>query len=98
MTTEATTPTLENFVRFTGFQPRVATRLFAPVKLVVAGLLIAGLAVPALSVAGAAATVLISLVYLARLLAPRRRDPAGLVGFMLFGLIGATLLAVRLIG
>ena len=31
-------------------------------------------------------------------LTPRRRDPAGLVGFMLFGLIGATLLAVRLIG
>jgi hypothetical protein len=90
--------TLENFVRFTGFQPRVATHVFAPVKLVLAGLLVAGLAAPALSIAGAAGTVLISLVYLARLLAPSRRDAAGIVGFALFGLIGATLLAVRLVG
>ncbi len=90
--------TLENFVRFTGFQPRVATRLFAPVKLAVAGLLIAGLAVPVLSIAGAVGTVLISLGYLARLLAPGRRDPAGLVGFTLFGLIGVALLTVRLVG
>jgi hypothetical protein len=90
--------TLENFVRFTGFEPRVATHLFAPVKLAVAGLLMAGVAAPALSVAGAAGTVLISLVYLARLLAPGRRDPAGVVGFALFALIGATLLTLRLAG
>jgi apolipoprotein N-acyltransferase len=90
--------TLDSFVRFTGFRPSVATRLFAPVKLAVAGALIAGLAVPALSVAGAVGTVLISLVYLVRLLAPSRRDPAGIVGFTLFGLIGAMLLTVRLIG
>jgi len=76
----------------------MATRLFAPLKLAVAALLIAGLAVPALSVAGAAGTVLISLAYLARLLAPSRRDVAGLVGFTLFGLLGVALLAVRLVG
>jgi hypothetical protein len=89
--------TLENFVRFTGFQPQVATRLFAPVKLALAALLIAGLALPALGVAGAAGTVLISVAYLARLLAPGRRDAAGIVAFALFGLIGATLLTVRLL-
>jgi hypothetical protein len=89
--------TLENFVRFTGFQPQVATRLFAPAKLTLAGLLIAGLALPGLSVAGAAGTILISLAYLARLLAPSRRDTAGIFGFALFGLIGATLLTVRLL-
>jgi hypothetical protein len=89
--------TLENFVRFTGFQPRAATHVFAPVKLAVAGLLIVGLALPALSVAGAAGTVLISLVYLARLLAPRRRDAAGIVAFALFGLMGAALLTLRLL-
>lgn len=90
--------TLENFVRFTGFQPGVATHLFAPVKLAVAGLLIAGLAVPALSVVGAAGTVLISVVYLVRLLPPSRRDPAGVAGFTLFAVIGVALLTVRLIG
>jgi hypothetical protein len=90
--------TIENFVRFTGFQPRVATHVFAPIKLAVAGLLIAGLAVPVLSLAGAVGTVLISLVYLVRLLAPSRRDLAGIVGFMIFGLLGAMLLAVRLVG
>ncbi|HET6865827.1 MAG TPA: hypothetical protein VFH80_07885 [Solirubrobacteraceae bacterium] len=90
--------TLENFVRFTGFQPGVATQLFAPAKLAVAGLLMAGVAVPALSVAGAAGTVLISLVYLVRLSAPSRRDPAGVAGFTLFALIGVALLRVRLIG
>ena len=93
---------MENFVRFTGFQPRMATRmatrLFAPVKLALAALLIAGLAVPALGVAGAAGTVLISLAYLARLLEPSRRDPAGLLGFTLFALIGVALLVVRLVG
>jgi hypothetical protein len=89
--------TLENFVRFTGFQPRVATRLLAPVKLAVAALLIAGLAVPALSIAGAAGTVLLSIAYLARLLAPTRRDAAGLVGFTIFGLLGVALLVVRLV-
>jgi hypothetical protein len=90
--------TLENFVRFTGFQTRVATHVFAPVKLALAALLIAGLAVPALSVAGAAGTVLISLGYLACLLAPGRRDAAGIVCFAVFGLIGAAPLTVRLVG
>jgi hypothetical protein len=42
--------------------------------------------------------VLISLAYLARLVAPGRRDAAGLVGFTLFGLLGVALLAVRLVG
>jgi hypothetical protein len=89
--------TISNFVRFTGYQPRVATTVFAPAKLATAGLLVLGLAVPSSSVAGASAALLISLVYIARLLAPDRRDPAGLVGFLLFGLLAAALLIVRLL-
>jgi hypothetical protein len=90
--------TMDNFVRFTGFEPRVATRLFAPAKLCLAALLLVGIAIPAVSIAGAAGTVLISLVYLVRLVHPARLDPAGVTGFVIFGGLGASLLAVRLLG
>jgi hypothetical protein len=88
--------TIGNFVRFTGFAPPVARLLFAPAKLVTAALLAAGIAVRELSLAGAAAALAISCVYVARLLGPGRRDPAGLIGFTLFGLLAAALLIVRI--
>jgi hypothetical protein len=88
--------TLGNFVRFTGFEPWIGRRLFAPVKLATAVLLAAGLAVRDLSIAGAAAALAISTVYIVRLLGHTRRDPAGLLGFTLFGALAGALLAVRL--
>jgi hypothetical protein len=89
--------TISNFVRFTGYEPWVARRVFAPAKLATAGLLVLGLAVRTSSVAGASAALAISLVYIARLLAPDRQHPAGLLGFVLFGLLAAALLTVRLL-
>lgn len=88
--------TMDNFVRFTGFPPPVATRVFAPAKLVAAALLIAGLFVISLSIAGAGLAVAISVVYLGRLAGRGRRDPSGLAAFILFGALGVALLAVRL--
>jgi hypothetical protein len=89
--------TMDNFVRFTGFAPWVARTVFAPAKLVCAGLVLVGLVVWDLSVAGAILALVISAVYLVRLLGRGRRDRAGLVGFALFGLLAAALLAVRLL-
>lgn len=88
--------TMDNFVRFTGFRPPVATLMFAPAKLITAALLIAGVFAVSLGIAGAALAVAIPAVYLARLAGPGRRDPSGLVAFTLFGALAAALLAVRL--
>jgi hypothetical protein len=88
--------TIGNFVRFTGFDPWIGRTLFAPAKLVTAALLVAGVAVRDLSIAGAGLALALSAVYVVRLLGPTRRDPAGLVGFTLFGALAAALLAVRL--
>lgn len=88
--------TTANFVRFTGYDPRIATTVFAPVKLIVAALLVVGLVVPSVAVAGATAALAISVVYLLRLSARDRRDPAGLLGFALFAVLAAALLAVLL--
>lgn len=90
--------TIGNFVRFTGFDPRVGRTVFAPVKLLTAGLLTAGLAVSRLGLAGAASAVAISVLYLIRLAGPSRRDPAGILGFAVFGLLAAALLLMRIIG
>jgi hypothetical protein len=90
--------TIDNFVRFTGFDPRIARTIFAPVKLVTAVLLAVGLAIRGLGIAGAACALLISMVYIGRLLGRGRRDPAGLFGFALFGLLAAALLVVRITG
>jgi hypothetical protein len=46
--------TMPNFTRFTGLPPRVATQVFAPVKLATGAALAGGLAVRALGLAGAA--------------------------------------------
>jgi hypothetical protein len=89
--------TIDTFVRFTGFAPSVARALFAPAKLACAVLLLVGLVVWDASVAGAILALVISAVYLVRLLGRGRRDPAGLVGFGLFGLLAAALLVVRLL-
>lgn len=91
--TGRTTP---NFVRFTGYEPRIATTLFAPIKLITAALLVVGLAVPSVGIVGATAALAISAVYLVRLSARDRRDPAGLLGFALFGVLAAALLALLL--
>jgi hypothetical protein len=88
--------TTGNFVRFTGFDPWIGKTFFAPVKLATAALLAAGLAVRDLSVAGAASALALSTLYIVRLLGRNRRDPAGLIGFTLFGALAAALLAMRL--
>jgi hypothetical protein len=88
--------TMGNFVRFTGFDPRIGSALLAPVKLATAALLAAGVAVRDLSIAGAALALAVSTVYIMRLLNRRRRDPAGLLGFTLFGALAGALLAVRM--
>jgi hypothetical protein len=88
---------MPNFVRFTGLAPRVATAIFAPVKLATAILLSIGLAVRSASIAGSVAALAISVVYIVRLLGRDRRDPTGLLGFTLFGLLAGGLLAARLV-
>jgi hypothetical protein len=88
--------TTGNFVRFTGFDPWIGKTFFAPVKLATAALLAAGLAVRDLSVAGAASALALSTLYIVRLLGRTRRDPAGLLGFTLFGALAAALLAMHL--
>lgn len=88
--------TMPNFVRFTGYSPTVARRVFAPVKLLAAVLVVVGLAVPIAGIAGAAVTTAVSGVYLVRLAAPGRRDGAGIAGFSLFGGCGVVLLILQL--
>ena len=90
--------TMDNFVRFTGWAPRVARTVFAPVKLATAVVLAVGLFLRGASIAGAALALAISLVYLVRLAHPRRRDGAGLAAFILFGALAAALLIVALAG
>jgi hypothetical protein len=90
--------TMPNFTRFTGLDPRVATRVLAPVKLLTAAALAAGLAVSAASIAGASLTLAICAFYLLRLSAPRRRDPTGVAGFAIFGALALALLLVSSLG
>jgi hypothetical protein len=89
--------TIPNFIRFTGLNPRVGTTVFAPVKLATAVLLSIGLAMRSASIAGSVAALAISVVYILLLLGRDRRDPAGLLGFTLFGLLAGALLAARLL-
>jgi hypothetical protein len=88
--------TMPNFVRFTGFAPQVATRVFAPFKLVLAALLIAGLFVEDLSLAGAVGTVAISCVYLLRLAGAERRHLDGVAAFALTALAGVAIAILQL--
>jgi hypothetical protein len=70
---------------------------FAPAKLATAVALANGLRVPDLSIAGSIAALGISAFYVVRLLQPARRDAAGLLGFVVFGLLAAGVLAARLL-
>jgi hypothetical protein len=90
--------TMGNFTSFTGLAPAVATRGFAPVKLVGAVLIAVGLFVPAAGVAGATLIAVVSVIYLVRLAAPGRRSRAGIAAFALT--LGAALgiIAIRLVG
>lgn len=73
--------TIGNFTRFTGLPPVVATRLFAPLKLLAALLLASGLAVGVLGAVGAAIVALISIAYLTALAPARRRQRDGTAAF-----------------
>ena len=90
--------TMPNFVAFTGLPTVLATRVFAPVKLLGAVLLAVGLALPAAGIAGAVVIAVVSVVYLVRLAAPGRRSGAGIAAFALT--LGAALgvVLIRLAG
>lgn len=88
--------TLPAFISFTGFRPAIARRVFAPVKLAGACLVAVGLALRPVGVAGAAVVCALCCVYLFRLAAPGRRDPAGLAGFTTFGAFAVALLVVQI--
>jgi hypothetical protein len=90
--------TTGTFGRFTGLRATIATRVLAPVKLASAAAVAVGLAVPALSIAGAAVIIVICGFYLLRLSAPGRRDPAGIIGFAIFGAWAVALLLLRTLG
>jgi hypothetical protein len=88
--------TLPAFRTFTGLTAPIARRIFAPVKLASAVFVAVGLALRPAGIAGASVVVAVCAVYLARLAAPGRRDPAGLVGFGLFGACAVALLVIQL--
>lgn len=88
--------TMPNFARFTGFPSSVATRLFAPVKLASALLLMLGLALGAVGAVGAGIVALISAIYLARLTAPGRRHVDGIAAFGLTLILAIAVLALQL--
>lgn len=88
--------TIENYQRFTGMPIWFARRVLAPVKAATAVALVAGLAWRPSSVAGAAASIAISLFYLVRLSRPGGRDGTGFAAFGLFGALSVALLWVQL--
>ena len=87
--------TMPLFIRFTGHSPEVARRVFAPVKLLGAAAVAIGLAVKPLSIAGATVLTVVCAYYLLRLAAAGRRDPSGVVAFLLFGAWAVGLHAVQ---
>ncbi|HJP72908.1 MAG TPA: hypothetical protein VJ914_01490 [Pseudonocardiaceae bacterium] len=89
--------TMPLFRRFTGFEPVVAQRVFAPVKLVSAVLVAVGIAVPVVGLVGAVIVTGVCSVYLVRLAAPGRRDRSGIAGFGLFGAWAVALLVLQLL-
>lgn len=88
--------TMPAFTAFTGYAPVTARRVFAPVKLASAVLVAVGLALRPAGIAGAAVVVAVCAVYLIRLAARGRRDPAGLAGFAIFGACAVALLVTQL--
>jgi hypothetical protein len=87
---------MDAFVRFTGYPPRVARRGFAPLKLLPAVLIAIGIGVRLVGAAGAALTSAICGVYLLRLAVRGRRDRAGVAGFAIFGAWAVGLLVLQL--
>ncbi|MEZ0095498.1 hypothetical protein [Streptacidiphilus sp. EB129] len=77
--------TMPMFTTFTGYPPSLATRVFAPVKLLGAVLATVGLFAPAAGVVGAAILTPVCALYLVRPAAPGRRSGAGVGAFLLFG-------------
>jgi len=88
--------TIANYQRFTGMPIWFAHRVLAPIKALTAGALITGLAWRPASIAGAAASIAISLFYLARLARPGGRDGTGFAAFGLFGALSVALLWIQL--
>jgi hypothetical protein len=86
--------TMPLFTKFTGFAPEVATRVFAPVKLVAAALIATGLAIPVVGIVGTAILIGVCAVYLVRLAAPARRSGSGITAFALFGSWAVALLVI----
>jgi len=84
------------FSRFTGYPPRTARIAFVPAKLLAAVLIAVGIGIRSAGVAGAALTTAICGLYLIRLGAPGRRDPAGITGFAIFGAWAIGLLVLQL--
>lgn len=89
--------TMPLFEKFTGHRPDVARRVFAPVKLLGAALVLAGLFVRPASVAGAALLALVCGYYLVRLTAPARRDGSAVAAFALFGAWAVGLFVLQLL-
>jgi uncharacterized membrane protein YphA (DoxX/SURF4 family) len=88
--------TMGNFTAFTGLPPSVAMRVFAPIKLVAAVLLVVGLAERAASVAGALVIVVVSVAYLILLAVPGRRSGAGIAAFGLTLVAAVGIVALQL--
>jgi hypothetical protein len=89
--------TMPLFEKFTGHSPAMARKVFAPVKLLGAVLVMIGIFVRPLSIAGAVVLVLVCGYYLVRLAAPGRRDGSGVGAFVLFGAWAVGLLVVQLL-
>lgn len=80
--------TMPNFKKFTGLPTWVATRIFAPIKLIGALALLAGLFVHSLATIGAIILGIVCGTYLILLTGKDRRDASGFGAFG-FGLICA---------
>ena len=89
--------TMPLFEKFTGHRPAVARTVFAPVKLLGAGLVLVGVFVRPVSVAGAVLLSLVCGYYLVRRAAPSWRDASGVAAFALFGAWAVGLFVVQLL-
>jgi hypothetical protein len=89
--------TMPNFTTFTGYAPWVARRIFAPVKLAAAALVVGGLVSRPVGIAGAALATAICALYLIRLAGRGRRDRMGIAAFTVFGALSVALLVLQVV-